>query len=114
MSWRLYTNLPSCKDRTAAAAWSSLDVRVATFQASDRDARKRDNRPLRIIGACLDAPSNGKGSGPSTYIAPDVYDSLNPVPQCFSPCTLIMPPWSIVKPTTISRLDVLARVLTYH
>ena len=42
-------------------------------------------------GACLDAPSNGKGSGP-VYIAPEVYDSPNPVAQCFPPCTLIMPP----------------------
>jgi hypothetical protein len=53
-------------------------------------------------GACLEAPSNGKGSGP-VYIAPDVYDSPDPAAQCFPPCTLIMPPWSLAKPTTISR-----------
>ncbi|KAF5845875.1 hypothetical protein GGP41_008376 [Bipolaris sorokiniana] len=53
-------------------------------------------------GACLEAPSNGKGSGP-VYIAPEVYDDPNPVASCFPPCTLIMPPWSLDKPTTISR-----------
>ncbi|CAN9141178.1 unnamed protein product [Alternaria alternata] len=53
-------------------------------------------------GACLEEPSNGKGSGP-VYIAPEVYDDPNPVASCFPPCTLIMPPWSLDKPTTISR-----------
>lgn len=43
---------------------------------------------------------NGGGSG-VIYIDPSIWDEPNPVVNCQAPCTLILPPLQLPKPTTI-------------
>ncbi|EEQ31286.1 symbiotic chitinase [Microsporum canis CBS 113480] len=54
---------------------------------------------IGLDGASMDGGSGGSGD---VYISPEIYDNDNPQVSCVPPCNLIMPPWTLPTPTTIS------------
>ena len=58
---------------------------------------------LALTGADIGTLGNSNSTGSGVvYIDPSIWSSSSPVPQCYPPCTLIMPPQPLSTTTTIT------------